>query len=103
MRLGDELAVCEWILTGDTGLVIAYGANSAQNAMMACMDPSNPVPGNPSLRYCSRRVEERPPQPQRQVWRPLSLDDIAKDDGQRALRFDSSIIPLDVVKDGIVS
>jgi hypothetical protein len=52
------------------GVVILYGVNSAQNAMMACTNP----PARPRDRRNeadkenSRRVEERPPK-QGQVWR----------------------------------
>ena len=50
---------------GSIGLVIAYGVNSAQNAMMKCRP--HPSKSEMARRYsnrrCSRRVEERPPQP----------------------------------------
>lgn len=61
---------------GYPGLVIAYGANSAQNAMMACTNsPRNTLPRafgtqqETDIISHSRRVEERSSQPLRQAGR----------------------------------
>jgi hypothetical protein len=68
-------------LIQDIGVVIAYGVNSAQNAMMNCTAPNGmEYPQNATTdQNISRRVQERPPQPQRQDWWSLKSERIEGD------------------------
>lgn len=55
------------LICATTGLVIAYGINSAQNAMMKCTSHLRlPQRIRTDMKERSRRVEERRPQPPRQ-------------------------------------
>ncbi|KAK1480175.1 ATP synthase subunit J [Colletotrichum cuscutae] len=76
------------------GLVIAYGINSAQNAMMKCTSRKRGTPERTHTNVIySRRVEERCPQPSRQEalssqWSSLGYTGRRPSNGKRVEDID---------------